>query len=396
MKLSFQLELIKKNINLFSFSSLSFILSIVIGVGSVTGINSYKNTLKSSILKESRNLMGADLLFESSRKLDENQLKFISDNLPKDSNITFTVQFISMLESKKSNDSAITMVKANSILFPFYGEVGTIPQNIYKNIGNNQILLDESITKNLDIKIGDVVKLGNIQFELIGFISREPLSGLGGFSGMAPTSIININSLSSTGLEQRGSRIRYNYFVTIPEKLDSFEIKKNLFSKFIKEDITIIHHTEVGSGTQKFIFNTLDYMTLLGLSAFFLGAISILITVRTRLQSKITEIAILKCLGANSFFSIKIFLSEIMLLSFIGSVLGISAGYLIQFIIPDLTSSEYLSKINPSLDFISLIWGFLIGLVVPFTLTIDSIYAIVKQSPLGAIRSETESKVKLK
>jgi predicted lysophospholipase L1 biosynthesis ABC-type transport system permease subunit len=219
MKSSFQLELLKKNINLFSFSSLSFILSIVIGVGSVTGINSYKNTLKSSILKESRNLMGADLLFESSRKLDENQLKLIYDSLPKDSSITPSVQFISMLESKKTSDSTITLIKANSNQFPFYGEVGTLPQNIYKNLRNNQILLDEGITKNLDLKIGDIVKLGNTQFEFIGFISREPLSGLGGFSGMAPTSIININSLSSTGLEQRGSRIRYNYFVSIPENL---------------------------------------------------------------------------------------------------------------------------------------------------------------------------------
>ncbi len=393
--ISFQLELIKKNVNLFSFSSLSFVLSIIIGVGSVTGINSYKNTLKSSILKESRTLMGADLLFESARKLEDNQIKEISESLPQGSRISFSVQFISMLESKKNGDSTITMIKANTDQFPFYGEVLTTPNDIYKNLSTNQILLDESIAKNLDIKIGDFVRLGNTNLEFKGLITREPLSGLGGFSGMAPTSIISINSLINTGLEQRGSRIRYNYFAIIPESYDTYEIKKNLFTKFIKDDITIIHHTEVGSGTQKFIFSTLDYMTLLGLSAFFLGAISILITVRTRLQSKITEIAIMKCLGANSLFSIKIFLSEIMLLSFLGSVLGTTAGYLLQFIIPDLTNSEYLSKIKPNLDFISLTWGFLIGLIVPFMLTLDSIHAIIKQSPLGAIRSETDSKINI-
>jgi putative ABC transport system permease protein len=396
MKLSISQELLKKNINIFSFSSFTFIFSIVIGVGSVTGINSYKNSLKNSILKESKTLMGADISFDSSRKLTKSQISEIQKILPKDSNSTNTIQFLSMMSNVNTGETNLSMVKAVGVGYPFYGELKTYPNDAYINLKSNEILLDESITKNLEIKLGDKVKLGEAAFVYRGNIIKEPLSNMGGFSGMAPASIIRIDGLKSTGLEQRGSRIRYNMLISLPDGIDAQDIKKSYFNQFIKEDITIYHYTEVGSGTQKFIYSTLDYMILLGLSSFFLGAISILITVRTRLQLKIKEIAIFKCLGASSWFSIKLFLTEIMVLSVIGSLLGVGLGYITQFYIPDITGSEFLSNIKPNLDFKSIIWGIFIGIFIPLLLTLDSIYAIFIQSPLSAIRSETENSLSLK
>ncbi len=396
MNLSISQELLKKNINIFSFSSFTFIFSIIIGVGSVTGINSYKNSLKNSILKESKTLMGADISFDSSRKLTKAQISEIHKILPKDSNSTNTVQFLSMMSNETTGETNLSMVKAVGIGYPFYGELKTNPHDAYTNLKPNEILLDESITKNLELKLGDKVKLGETSFIYKGNIIKEPLSNMGGFSGMAPASIIKIDALKSTGLEQRGSRIRYNMLISLPERIDAQDIKKSYFNQFIKEDITIYHYTEVGSGTQKFIYSTLDYMILLGLSSFFLGAISILITVRTRLQLKFKEIAIFKCLGASSWFSIKLFLTEIMVLSIIGSLLGVGLGYITQFYIPDITGSDFLSQIKPSLDIKSIIWGISIGIFIPLLLTLDSIYAIFIQSPLSAIRSETENSLNLK
>jgi putative ABC transport system permease protein len=397
MNLPLTVELLKKNINIFSFSSFTFIFSILIGVGSVTGINSYKNSLKNSILKESKNLMGADLSFESSRKLTSEQESQIAKVLPINFHSVNTVQFLSMLSSEMNGETNLSMVKAVGKGFPFYGELRTEPTDAYKNLKTNEILLDDSITKNLSLNLGDLIKLGEKSFYFRGIILKEPLSNMGGFSGMAPASIINIESLRDTGLEQRGSRIRYNTLIQLPDEkeIDAQEIKKINFNDFIAHDITIYHYTEVGSGTQKFIYSTLDYMILLGLSSFFLGAISILITVRTRLQSKFKEIAIFKCLGANSWFSIKIFLMEIMVLAFIGSTLGIALGYITQFFIPNLTGSEFLSNIRPNLDFKSVAWGIFIGIFIPLLLTLDSLYAIVNQSPLSAIRDETDRSLKL-
>jgi hypothetical protein len=63
---------------------------------------------------------------------------------------------------------------------------------------------------------------------------------------------------------------RLNYYTQLNYK--PFYHDSHAYSNGIKEDITIYHYTEVGSGTQKFIYSTLDYMILLGLSSFFLGS----------------------------------------------------------------------------------------------------------------------------
>ena len=138
MNLPLTIELLKKNINVFSFSSFTFIFSILIGVGSVTGINSYKNSLKNSILKESKNLMGADLSFESSRKLTSEQKSQITKVLPKNFHSVNTVQFLSMLSSEQNGGTNLSMVKAVGKGFPFYGELRTQPADAYKNLKQNE------------------------------------------------------------------------------------------------------------------------------------------------------------------------------------------------------------------------------------------------------------------
>lgn len=386
-----KLLLLKKNINLFSFSSIAFLFSIVVGVGSVTGINSYKNNLKDTIIKESRKIMGSDLSFESSVEFTEDNNKEIFDNIPVGSKLLDVVQFATMLGFVKTGDTTLSMIKGIESGFPFYGKILTDPVDAFENLSEKEILLDETIVSNFNVKIGDPIKLGDSIFSFKGAIQKEPISGMGGFSGMAPTSIIRIQEINGTGLSKRGSRIKFSKLASIPDNVDTLELKKSIFYKFANIDITLIHHTEVGSGTQKFIYNTMDYMGLLGMAAFFLGAISILITVRTRVQSKNREIAIMKCLGADSLFSIQLFMAEILILSTLGSIIGLFFGYAIQFIIPDITGSDFLSQIRPSLDLKSVSWGFLIGILVPLSLTMESLHLIVVQSPLGAIRSEIES-----
>jgi putative ABC transport system permease protein len=395
MKLSLISKFYIKQINLFSFPSLRFIFAISIGVGSVIGINSYRNSLQGKIVSESKNLMGADLQLESPRKLTQENKEWIIENLPTDSKIFDTIQFPSMISNESGDESSLSLIKGIENGFPFYGEIITEPKNLSQSLSENQILLDKNLAKNLKLKINDTVLLGETKLVYIGDIIREP-STVGSFISMAPSSIVNINVIPKTGLEIRGSRIRYNTFILLPKEINSKEFKEINFSKFSNNDFTLYHNTEIGSGSQKFINSTMDYMSLLGLSSFFLGAISTLITVKTRIASKTNDIAVLKCLGAKSFFSVKLFGIEIIILSFIGSLLGILSGYGIQFFIPDLTGSEALLDIKPSINERSLIWGIAIGLIIPLILTLDSLYSVFKQSPLSAIRNVTDDSLNLK
>lgn len=394
MKLSFQSKFILREILQRPIYSIQFILAVAIGVGTVTGINSYKQNLYEAIGKESRTIMGGDLMIESPSPYSSEIKKFIKENLSENSKLSYSVNFASMIYTSNKETSLAT-VKVLDDKFPLYGEIQTKPVGLFNHLKNNETILEETLSKNLKLEIGSYVFIGNEKFKLKGYVLKEP-SSVGTFTSMAPTAIITPNAFKKTGLESRGSRIRYNVLVALPNGIDSKNFKEENFKKFINKDLTLYHNTEIGSGSQRFINSTFDYMSLLGLSAFFLGAISILISTRTRLSEKTKEIAVLKCLGATSYWNISIFIREIILLSIIGTTIGIVLGYFIQFFIPDLTGSDFLRGIDPKINFKSFLWGIFIGVFVPIVIGIESIVKITRLSPLFAIRSEMEEKIKIR
>ena len=394
MKFSFKSRFILREIFSRPIYSVQFILAAAIGVGSVVGINSYKQNLYEAIGKESRNIMGGDLMIESPNVYSNETKDFIKQNLPKDSKLSFSVHFASMIYTK-SKETSLATVKALDANFPLYGEVKTNPEGVFKLLKKEEILLEETLAKNLKLNLGNFVNVGNKEFKLKGFVIKEPGS-VGSFTAMAPTAIITLAGLKKTGLESRGSRIRYNILVSLPSEINSKQFKEDNFKTFITKDLTLYHNTEIGSGSQRFINSTFDYMSLLGLSAFFLGCISILISTRTRLKEKTSEIAVLKCLGASSYWNISIFLREIFFLSLVGTIIGISIGYFIQFYIPDLTGSAFLAEIEPKINLKALVWGIFIGILVPIIIGLESILKISRLSPLYAIRSEINDNIRIK
>ncbi|EQA61490.1 ABC transporter permease [Leptospira alexanderi] len=367
-------------------SALQIVFAIAIGTGSVTAIHAYREELSRSILKEARNLMGSDLLVQSSSPLTREQKEFMSLTLPKGSETAELVQFASMLRNGENDETSLSLVKTMSGGFPYYGEIVTEPADAYRKLKEGEILLEESLIRNLKLKVGSYVSLGEREFILKGKVLKEP--GIAGnFLSMAPTSIISGASLASTGLEQRGSRISYLIPIKLQDPLIAGKYKETNFKKYIQKDLTLYDSTETNSGSRKFLTNTLDFFSLLGLSAFFLGGISILLVSRAGIREKSGALAVLKCLGASPGTVSWIVLGELFFFSLIGSVLGILFGNVLLERIPDLAGEEILS-FRPTIGFSSLLWGLFIGILIPFFSSIESLVEIRTLKPILALKRE--------
>ncbi|WP_061232394.1 ABC transporter permease [Leptospira noguchii] len=386
MKFKLLIQSITRDFRSRKSSALQIVLAIVIGTGSVTAIHTYREELSRSILKEARALMGSDLLVQSSSPFTLEQKEFMSQRLPKGSETSELVQFASMLRNQENDETTLSLIKTVSGKFPYYGEIITEPAGVYRKLKEGEILLEESLIKNLKLKIGSSVSLGERDFILKGKVIKEP--GIAGsFLSMAPTSIISGSSLVSTGLEQRGSRISYMIAVKLKDPLIAGKYKENYFKEYIQKDLTIYDSTETNSGSRKFLTNTLDFFSLLGLSAFFLGGISILLVSRAGIREKSGAIAVLKCLGASPKTVSWIVLGELFLFSLIGSVFGVLFGSILLKWIPDLAGEEILS-FQPTIGFSSLFWGFLIGVLIPFFSSIESLIEIRTLKPILALKQE--------
>ncbi|MCP5495390.1 MAG: FtsX-like permease family protein [Leptospiraceae bacterium] len=389
MRLRFIFQFILRELLYKKDYPLQIILSIAVGVGAVVGINSYKENLYNKIEKESRNIMGGDLVIESNSHINEETYTYIRDSLPQGSIYSKIIKFSSMIYGTDSKENSLATIKAVESNFPFFGEVITSPKDAYHNLQADEILLEESLVQNLNVQIGDKIGIGKTDFIFKGTIIKEPITS-GSYYAMAPTCIISIKDVVKTELESRGSRIRYSLIVKLPEQVDSLKLKESIFKKFIQKDLMVYHHREAGSRTQKLITNTLDYMSFLGLNAMFIGAVTIVLSCRKKVKEKVGEIAILKCLGAKNWFYITLFLIELLLLSFFGTFIGIGLGYVLQYFLPNIQGLEFMLDIEPGIGLKPLLSGIGIGMLLPVFITIESIYKIGKTSPLLAIRSDFE------
>ncbi|MCW7469423.1 ABC transporter permease [Leptospira kanakyensis] len=370
--------------------SLLIVVSITLGVGSVIGIHSYKDNTANAIKREAKSIMGADIALQSPQEITKTAEKLVETSLPKGSETSASIQFLSMISNESGEENSLSFIKAVETNYPFYGEMKTEPESAYRNLKPNQVLLDKSLVENLKLKIGDRVRLGDSLLVLAGVVVKEP-GAVGSFVGSAPGSIILRDTANKTGLVQRGSRIRYTIYAKFPESVDSLGWKDKEFEALIKEDLTIYHNTEVNSGSQQFIKNTFDYMALLALAGFFLGAISVYTAVRTRLLEKRNEIAILMCLGAKPNVILLLVFAEIFILSILGTTLGLVLGYAIQSILPDISGLMSVETgIAFGLSFSSLLWSLVLGVVLPLLISIPLVLETRSVKPLAALK-EVES-----
>ena len=78
---------------------------------------------------------------------------------------------------RTNNDvSKTTRIKAIDNFYPLIGEAIVEPSHALETLKNTQntILIDTGLQNNLNLKLGDEVKIQNISFEVIGFIKRLP------------------------------------------------------------------------------------------------------------------------------------------------------------------------------------------------------------------------------
>ncbi|MCW7461281.1 ABC transporter permease [Leptospira limi] len=370
--------------------SILIVVSITLGVGSVIGIHSYKDNTANAIRKEAKSIMGADLALQSPQEITDYAKDLLKNHLPKGAKSSASIQFLSMISNESGSENSLSFVKGIETNYPFYGEMKTEPENAYHNLKANQVLLDQTLVENLKLKLGDRVRLGDSLLVLAGVVIKEP-GAVGSFVGSAPGSIIRKDTAIQTGLVQRGSRIRYTIYLQFPESIDTLDWKDKEFESFIKEDLTIYHNTEVNSGSQQFIKNTFDYMALLALAGFFLGAISVYTAVRTRLLEKRNEIAILMCLGAKPNVILLLVFSEILILSILGTVFGLLLGIFIQSLFPDISGIMSVgTNVILGLSASSLLWSLVLGVILPLLISIPLVLETRSVKPLAALK-EVES-----
>jgi putative ABC transport system permease protein len=367
---------------------LLFVSSIVVGIAALVAINSFSENLQKDINKQAKELLGADLSI-GGLNAPPPAVAHIIDSI--DGERSQIVSFLSMAYFPKSEGTRPVQVKAQRGIYPFYGDLTTEPAGISKSfLDGRKALIDRSLYLQFNLNIGDSVKIGDINYLIVGQVLSAP-GRLGLQASIAPSVYLPLNHIDSADLLQRGSRVEYQYYFKTDKKQDLEVLAQKLKPRLEADKFNIETISDRKRNTGQSFNQMADFLNLVGFIALLLGCIGVASAVNIYIKDKLATVAILRTLGASGRQSFLIYLIQITTMGLGGATLGALLGTLIQRFLPTILR-DFLPVENvttdPSLTAVFL--GIITGMGIAILFALIPLLGIRKTSPLRTLRSGFE------
>ena len=186
--------------------------------------------------------------------------------------------------------------------------IKSINKSLNNNDNNNGALIDASLKKQLEIKVGDVLQLGKTKIQINGIIKKEP-DRMFSFATFGSRLLISNATLKASGLVIPGSLVKYKIkFIPNNKNIDL-----SFLNKFVQgTNISIKSIKNSTNNFNNFIEKTSLFISLVGLITLLISGVGISNGVKGYLIKKIKNIAIFKALGAQNSIVFKIYFFQII------------------------------------------------------------------------------------
>jgi putative ABC transport system permease protein len=365
-------------------------LSIVFGVAALVAVDSFSANLTGAMDNEAKALLGADLQLSSRSGFGERE-EAIFDSIGGEQ--ARETRFASMAYFPKTEQTRLVQLRALGGGFPFYGKFETQPAGANPaQMDEPVIVLDTLLMVQYGLVVGDTVRLGNTDFEIIAELLNVP--GEAAFAGMfAPRAYIPLSQLESTGLIGTGSIAFHRLYVAgmdepaeqVLEKLADPLAETRLRTKTVED-----RREDLGERLK----NLTRFLGLVGFVALLLGGVGIAGAVQAYLQTKRDTVATLRCIGSDARTAFSVFFVQVGGLAVVGSTLGAILGVICQAVLPRLLAPMIPFELDFFVHLPGILAGGIYGIVTAFLFGLFPLLPLRHISPLRAIRADFDTEPK--
>ena len=211
--------------------------------------------------------------------------------------------------------------------------------------------------------------VGDARFQIRSAVESEP-DKLGIGIGFGPRFLISQDALRATGLIQPGSLVRWNYRVKLPDNASDDRAVSALMedAKTAAPEAgwEVRSRANASPQLERNIDRFTQFLTLVGLAALLVGGVGVANAVKSHIDRRLDVIAAFKALGATGRDVFAIYLTQVVVIASIGSVIGLVAGAALPFVIVGLFGKllplPVVPAIHPSELALSLVYGLLTAL----------------------------------
>jgi putative ABC transport system permease protein len=347
-----------------------FIACIALGVMAIAGVGSVAASLSEGLAREGRALLGGDVAFsliQREAKLDE--VAFLRAR--GEVSVAATLRAMA-----RTGDGRLALVELKAVdgAYPMLGELTLAPKMPLTDLlaerdGAFGAAADPTLLARLDLKLGDRVTVGSATFQIRSMVDAEP-DKLAGGVGFGPRFLVSEAALRATQLLQPGSLVRWIYRVKLPDNAANDRaataLADDVRSALPEAGWEIRSRGNASPQLERTISRFTQFLTLVGLAALLVGGVGVANAVKSHIDRRRDVIAALKALGATGRDVFAIYLTQVIVLAVIGSVIGLAAGAALPFVIVGAFGKLLPLPVVPALHFdellLSLVYGLLTAL----------------------------------
>jgi putative ABC transport system permease protein len=368
---------------------------VAVGVAAVVGVAALIDTVELGIRMRSRELLGGDLAVESRTPLPDLVPLLPADlQSPRPAQVALTI-LPTMVRGERgpSRLAELKAVDRSQGEFPLAGTLTLEPARpLGELLDDHSVLVARALLEDTRLAVGDDLLVGGERFRIRGVIVQEPDPLTFSFA-FGPRVLMTEAGLARAKLLGEGQRLKHRTLLRLPGSLSPDRLAEvaRALSARIPGGGTYVK-VETHADAQPALRNTLDrvnrYLGLVALLSLLIASVGVAQIVSTWLTQATPQTAILRCLGLRPREILWLYLSHVVLLALLGSVVGSIVGATL----PALVATAYPELAPPELvhaiPWGAMLRGWAMGVGVALVFSLLPLTAIWQVSPARVLRAE--------
>ncbi len=370
--------------------ALTFVICVALSIATLTALNSFKRDVHGSLIDEARALQGGDLIIHAHRPISE-KLQRAVDARVNDGLLDRqkTTSFYTVALADRTSRSLFVNIKAVEPAYPFFGAV-TLASGLKlrEALKPGVVVAAQEVLDRLDIEPGDLLTIGDVDFEVgdvITFESMKPVS----FLSLGPRIFVAMADIDRLGLVGQGSRTEHELLIRLADPADTDAIASELASYATPRLERVETARDARSRVKVFFDNLLFFLSCISILTLILSGIGMQGALSAILHQKRRVIAVTKAFGASNRFIVSQYLIMVSIMGFCGSILGIILGYAIKRFFPLIFAGLVPDGIGYDFHAADSLEGIIMGFLVVTVFTLLPLYRLTNVKPVMIFRHET-------
>lgn len=307
---------------------LVLLAAVGLAVAALTAVGFLTDRIGKAVARQANEVLAADLRLRSQAPVPDEWRELAAEY---DLQTADTLAFPSVVFH--GDDNALSTIKVVSDRYPLRGAVRVSDQlfgeqrEVDEIPAAGEVWADGALLARVGADVGDLLDIGELQLRVSAVLTYRPDQSIG-FASLAPTVIMNIADVDSSGLIGEGSRVAYALLVAGDEA--DVAAFNDAIEDILPDEIRVRSQEESSERAYNAADRAQRFLSLTAVISLLLSAVAVAMSARRFAHRRMDTVALMKSLGATQRFVITVALVQLMLLGAIGVVVGSTIGYVAE------------------------------------------------------------------